>query len=569
MLKRRQPLPENNDTEPRIGVFICHCGSNIAGYLAMEALADYAKTLPHVAFVQRNLYTCSETGINEIKKGIEDNHLNRVVVASCSPRTHEPLFRSSCEEAGLNPYLFEMVNIRDQCSWVHMKEKEAGTEKAKDLIAMGVAKAALLKAQNPILSEITPRALVIGGGIAGMTAALGLAHRGYETILVERAATLGGMLNQLNKLGPSMIDAADVVQQKIRTVMDHPKVTVFTEATVKEVKGFIGKFQVNIETKPGIKTIDIGVIVVAVGGVPFVPLGLYGYDGQTVITQLELEKRLKNGPDPALKNIVMIQCAGGRSKERPYCSRICCQTAVKNAMLLKDHNPDTNVYILYRDMQMYGVENEEMFRDSKAKGIRYIHYDPSTPPVVESNTVKVYHPLMGKDMTLAADLVVLSTPLVAHEDAGETARLLRVPVDENGFFLEGHVKLKPLDFATDGVYLCGSARFPANIRETIAQGLGAASRASIPLSKGSVKVEPIISVLADEDACRGCGLCVALCPYGALEIEDTQKGRKVHVIDVACKGCGVCAATCYQHALSINSFTDEQLEAQINAFLDG
>jgi heterodisulfide reductase subunit A len=561
-------LPENNDAEPRIGVFICHCGSNIAGYLAMEALADYAKTLPHVTFVQRNLYTCSEAGINEIKKGIEDNNLNRVVVASCSPRTHEPLFRSSCEEAGLNPYLFEMVNIRDQCSWVHMKEKEDGTLKAKDLIAMGVAKAALLKAQNPILSEVTPRALVIGGGIAGMTAAQGLARRGYETVLVERQASLGGMLNQLNRLGPSMIDAADVVQQKIRAVMDHPKITVFTEARVTEVKGFIGKFQVNIETKSGIKAIDIGVIIVAVGGAPFIPHGMYGYDGQTVITQLELEQRLKKGSDPELKNIVMIQCAGGRSKERPYCSRICCQTAVKNAMLLKDHNPETNVYILYRDMQMYGVENEEMFRDSKVKGIRYIHYDPSTPPVVESNTVKVYHPLLGKDMTLAADLVVLSTPLVAQEDVEETARLLRVPVDENGFFLEGHVKLKPLDFATDGVFLCGSARFPANVRETIAQGLGAASRASIPLSKGSVKVEPIISVLADQDACRGCGLCVALCPYGALEIENTPEGRKVHVIDVACKGCGVCAATCYQHALSINSFTDEQIEAQINAFLD-
>lgn len=561
-------MPENNDAEPRIGVFICHCGSNIAGYLAMEALADYAKTLPHVTFVQRNLYTCSEAGINEIKKGIEDNNLNRVVVASCSPRTHEPLFRSSCEEAGLNPYLFEMVNIRDQCSWVHMKEKEDGTLKAKDLIAMGVAKAAHLKAQNPILSEVTPRALVIGGGIAGMTAAQGLARRGYETVLVERQASLGGMLNQLNRLGPSMIDAADVVQQKIRAVMDHPKITVFTEARVTEVKGFIGKFQVNIETKSGIKAIDIGVIIVAVGGAPFIPHGMYGYDGQTVITQLELEQRLKKGSDPELKNIVMIQCAGGRSKERPYCSRICCQTAVKNAMLLKDHNPETNVYILYRDMQMYGVENEEMFRDSKVKGIRYIHYDPSTPPVVESNTVKVYHPLLGKDMTLAADLVVLSTPLVAQEDVEETARLLRVPVDENGFFLEGHVKLKPLDFATDGVFLCGSARFPANVRETIAQGLGAASRASIPLSKGSVKVEPIISVLADQDACRGCGLCVALCPYGALEIENTPEGRKVHVIDVACKGCGVCAATCYQHALSINSFTDEQIEAQINAFLD-
>ena len=561
-------MPENTDTEPRIGVFICHCGSNIAGYLAMETLADYAETLPHVTFVQRNLYTCSETGINEIKKGIEDNNLNRVVVASCSPRTHEPLFRSSCEEAGLNPYLFEMVNIRDQCSWVHMKEKEDGTAKAKDLIAMGVAKAALLKAQEPILSEITPRALVIGGGIAGMTAALGLAHRGYETVLVEREASLGGLLNQLNRIGPGMIDAAEVVQQKIRAVTDHPKITVFTEARVTEVKGFIGKFQAGIETKTGIKTIDIGIIVVAVGGAPFIPHGMYGYDGETVITQLELENRLRQGFDPNIKNIVMIQCVGGRSKERPYCSRICCQTAVKNAMLIKDLNPESTVSILYRDMQMYGVENEEMYRDSKAKGIRYIHYDAATPPITESNTVKVYHPLLGKDMTLPADLVVLSTPLVAHEDAGETARLLRVPVDENGFFLEGHVKLKPLDFATDGIFLCGSARFPANIRETVAQGLGAVSRASIPLSKGSVKVEPIISVLADVDACRGCGLCVALCPYGALEIEDTQKGRKVHVIDVACKGCGVCAATCYQHALTINSFTDEQIEAQINAFLD-
>jgi len=561
-------LPENNHNEPRIGVFICHCGSNIAGYLDMEALADYAHTLPHVTFVQRNLYTCSETGINEIKKGIEDHNLNRVVVASCSPRTHEPLFRSSCEEAGLNPYLFEMVNIRDQCSWVHMKEKEDGTAKAKQLMAMGIAKAALLKAQNPISSKVTPRALIIGGGIAGLTAGIGLANRGYEVVLVERKTSLGGMLNQLNRIGPSMINAKDFVQEKIRTIMNHPKVTVFTEARVSDVKGFIGKFQVSIETRTGIKTIDIGVIVVAVGGAPFVPHGMYGYDGQTVITQFELEQRLKEGPDPEIKNIVMIQCVGIRNEERPYCSRICCQTSVKNAMLVKDHNPDAHVFILYRDMQMYGVENEEMFRDSKAKGVRYIHYDPAIPPKVESHKVKVYHSLFGKHMELPADLVVLSTPLVAHEDVGETSQLLRVPVDENGFFLEGHVKLKPLDFATDGIFLCGSARFPANIRETIAQGLGAAARASIPLSKGSVVVEPIISVLADEDACRGCGLCVPLCPYGALEIEHTQKGRKVHVIDVACKGCGVCAATCYQHALSINSFTDEQIDAQIEAFLE-
>jgi len=561
-------LPENNDQDIRIGVFICHCGSNIAGYLNMEELSDYAETLPNVTFVQRNLYSCSEGGINEIKNGIKEQNLNRVVVASCTPRTHEPLFRSSCEEAGLNPYLFEMVNIRDQCSWVHMREKEDGTAKAKDLIRMGVAKAALLEPQESITSEVCARALIIGGGLAGMTASTALARRGYEVVLVEKEENLGGMLNHLNKLGPTMTDANDLMEEKIQEIVQHAKITVFTQSRVTAVQGFIGKFEADIQTESGIKKIDIGVILMATGGNAFVPEGLYGYDGQRVITQLEMEQLLKNGLDSDIKNVVMIQCVGSRNQERPYCSRICCQTAVKNAILIKDHNPDTRVSIIYRDMQMYGVENEEMFRDSKAKGVRYIHYDPARSPQVESDQVRVYHSLLGREMTLSADLVVLSTPLVAPEDAGITSQILRVPVDENGFFLEGHVKLKPLDFATDGIFLCGSARFPANIRETVAQGLGAASRASIPLSRGSVVVEPIISVLADEDACRGCGLCVALCPYGALEIRHTEKGRKVHVIDVACKGCGVCAATCYQHALTINSYTDQQLEAQIDAFLD-
>jgi len=562
-------LPENNDQDVRIGVFICHCGSNIAGYLEMEELEEFAKTLPNVTFVQRNLYTCSETGINEIKKGIKEQNLNRVVVASCTPRTHEPLFRSSCAEAGMNPYLFEMTNIRDQCSWVHMHQKEAGTEKAKDLIRMGVAKAALLEPKEPIMSEVCPRGLVIGGGIAGMGAALSLANRGYEVVLVERQEKLGGMLNKLNKLGPGMTSAEEFALEKIKAVTDHPKITVFTKARVKQVEGFIGKYKVDVETETGVKNIDIGVIVVATGATSFVPTGMYGYDGEKVITQLELEALLKKGLDSSVKNVVMIQCVGARNEERPYCSRICCQTAVKNAMLIRDEVPDARVSILYRDMQMYGVENEEMFRDSKAKGVRYINYDPASPPEVGPEGVKVHHALLGRDMDLPADLVVLSTPLVSNEDAHETSQLLRVPVDDNGFFLEAHVKLRPLDFATDGVFLCGSARFPANVRETVAQGLGAASRASIPLSKGSVVVEPIISVLANEDACRGCGLCVALCPYGALEIQHTEKGRKVHVIDVACKGCGVCAATCYQHALTINSFTDQQLTAELDAYLGG
>lgn len=561
-------MPEKNE-DIRIGVFVCDCGSNIAGYLDTQDIADYAKKLPHVVFVQRNLYTCSEGGINEIKKGIKEQNLNRVVVASCTPRTHEPLFRSSCGEVGLNPYLFEMVNIRDQCSWVHMKEKEDGTAKAKDLIRMGVAKAALLEPQETITSEVKTRALVIGGGIAGMTASLAFAHRGYEVVLVEKEKVLGGMLNSLNKLGPTMIEARTLAEEKIRAVTEQPKITVFTEARVAQVQGFIGKYKVDIETQSGTKKIDIGVIVVASGARAFVPEGLYGYDGKRVITQLEMEKLLKKGLDPGIKNIVMIQCVGSRNEERPYCSRICCQTAVKNAILIKEHNPNAKVSVLYRDMQMYGVENEEMWRDSKAKGVRYLNYDPADPPEVGSDSVKVHHALLGKDMHLPADLVVLSTPIISNDDVEVTSRHLRIPIDENGFFMEGHVKLKPLDFATTGIFLCGSARFPANIRETVAQGLGAASRASIPLTKGSVEVEPVISVLADEDACRGCGLCVALCPYGALEIRDTEKGRKVHVIDVACKGCGVCAATCYQHALTINSFTDEQIGAQVAAYLEG
>ncbi|MCF8143647.1 MAG: CoB--CoM heterodisulfide reductase iron-sulfur subunit A family protein [Deltaproteobacteria bacterium] len=533
----------------------------------MEELGDYAETLPHVTFVQRNLYTCSEGGINEIKKGIKEQNLNRVVVASCTPRTHEPLFRSSCGEAGLNPYLFEMVNIRDQCSWVHMKEEENGTNKAKDLIRMGVAKAALLEPQEVIISEVQVRALVIGGGISGMTAALALATRGYEVVLVEKEEALGGMLNRLNRLGPTMTPASDFAAEKVRAVTDHPNITVFTHAKVAEVQGFIGKYKVDIETESGVKNIDIGVIIVATGARAFVPEGLYHYDGKRVITQFEMETLLKEGLNPDIKNVVMIQCVGSRNEERAYCSRICCQTAVKNAMLIREQNPDAKVSILYRDMQMYGVENEEMFRDSKAGGVRYMYYDPERPPQVEPDKVRTYHALLGREIELPADLVVLSTPLVSQEDAEITSRLLRVPIDKNGFFLEGHVKLKPLDFATDGIFLCGSARFPANIREAVAQGLGAASRASIPLSKGSVVVEPIISVLADEDACRGCGLCVALCPYGALEIQRTETGRKVHVIDVACKGCGVCAATCYQHALSINSFTDRQIRSQLEAYL--
>ncbi|MGO8945606.1 MAG: CoB--CoM heterodisulfide reductase iron-sulfur subunit A family protein [Syntrophobacteraceae bacterium] len=567
LLRRLRRRGAQLTEEIRIGVFVCDCGSNIAGYLDVKSLAEYAKTLPNVVFVKENLYTCSEGGINEIKAAIKGQNLNRVVVASCTPRTHEPLFRGTCAEGGLNPYLFEMVNIRDQCSWVHMQERETGTNKARDLIRMGVAKAALLKPQEPIQSPMDPRAMVIGGGIAGMTAALAIANRGYEVTLVEKSADLGGLLLQLDKLAPSGADAAEIVRRQAGAVRSHPNIRLFTSTVIDEVKGYIGNFKVSTSTNGSKAQFETGVIVVATGAQVFKPAGLYGYDGRKVITQLEFEEVLKSKTFAA-KNVVMIQCVGARNEERKYCSRICCMVAIKNAIEIKQSNPEAGVRILYRDIQAYGTENEALFQHAKELGVIFIKYDPARPPKVEEGKVIVYHDLLGREIALPQDLVVLSTPLVAGGDNETISQLLRVSLDGNKFFLEAHVKLKPLDFATDGIYLCGNAHYPANVREAVSQALGAASRASIPLSKGVMSVEPIVSTLADEDACRGCGLCAALCPYGALEIVRGEKGRKVRVIPVACKGCGVCAATCYQHALSVNSYTDRQIGEQIKAFLD-
>ena len=552
--------------EIRIGVFVCDCGSNIAGYLNVKELAEYSKTLPNVVFVKENLYTCSENGINEIKAAIKAEKLNRAIVASCTPRTHEPLFRGTCEEAGLNAYLFEMVNIRDQCSWVHMQEKEGGTAKAKDLIRMGVAKAALLQPQETIQSDVDPRAMVVGGGIAGMTAAMALANRGFEVTLVEKAPELGGMLLRLDKLAPSGVDASVFAAQQTELVQKNPKIRVLTSTTLNEVQGYIGHFKVSATSDGKSEEFGVGVIILATGAQVLKPIGFYNYDGQKVITQLELEDRLKAKTLDA-KNVVMIQCVGARMEERKYCSRICCMVAIKNAIAIKEKNPAAGVRILYRDIQAYGVENEALYQHAKELGVIFIKYDPAKPPKVESGKVVVYHDLLGRDLDLPQDLVVLSTPLIYGEDNEAVSRMLRVSIDANKFFLEGHVKLKPLDFATDGIYLCGNAHYPASMREAISQALGAASRASIPLSKGVMTVEPIVSNLVDEEACRGCGLCVALCPYGALEVVRTEKGRKVRVIPVACKGCGVCAATCYQHALSINSYSDAQVGEQIKAFL--
>ncbi len=548
----------------RIGVFVCDCGSNIAGFLDVPKVVEYAKTLPHVVFAKENLYSCSETGITEIKDSIKEHTLTRVVVASCTPRTHEPTFRLACEEAGVNPFYFEMVNIREQCSWVHMQSREDATNKAKDLVRIGVAKAALLDAQEFIIADVNRKALVIGGGIAGLTAAIALSRRGFEVVLVEKEKELGGRLNDLNRLYPYGVKASELIGGKIKEATSSSLIEIHTSSIIKNVRGYVGNYEVDIETGGQGVHVSCGIIIVATGASVLEPKALYNYNGRNIITQVELERRLQKGKIKA-DGIVMIQCVGARTEERNYCSRTCCMTAVKNASLLKEKMPDTRVFVLYQDMQCYGVEGEALFRKAKEMGVIFINYDPDNPPVVEEKSVKVYHQLMGREMEIEYDLVVLSTPMIPGEDTDALSKLLRVPRDENGFFLEAHVKLRPLDFATDGIYLCGSAHWPADTRESISQALGAVSRASIHLARGSVKVDPIVSTLEDEDLCKGCGLCAALCPYGAIEIIDTPKGKKAGMISVACKGCGVCGATCYHRAIKMNHFTNEQVSAQMAA----
>ncbi len=556
-------LEEKSDV--RVGVFVCDCGSNIAGYLQMKDLVEYAKTLPNVVFVQENLYTCSEGGINEIKEAIPRENLNRVVVASCTPRTHEPLFMSACEEAGLNPYLFEMANIRDQCSWVHMKEGEKGTERAKAQIGMAVAKSARLRELSRIKLGLYHSAVVIGGGVSGMSTAMALGNMGYEVDLVEKQDRLGGLLNDLNLVLPAHEPPSILVNDLTTRLESNPKVKIHTLSEVKKVEGYVGNYIVTLSDNGTESKINAGVIVVAVGARVLKPEGLFSYDGEKVITHIELEAMLKQGVSQP-KNVVIVQCVGSRCEERTYCSRICCMTAVKNAILLKEAEPATNVTILYRDMQMYGVENEDMFRKSKEMGVRYVTYDPDRPPAVENGQVKVYHLRMGKEMAIPADLVVLSTPLIAQEDVGDISTMLKVPVNANGFFLEGHVKLKPLDFATDGVYLCGNARFPSTIREAISQGLGAASRAAGVLSKEALYTSGVVAEI-NADTCCGCLGCVDVCPYGAINYMEDRGVCQVN--KVLCKGCGGCAATCPSASARLEGFSNDQIYAQIEQALAG
>ncbi|MEM2319985.1 MAG: CoB--CoM heterodisulfide reductase iron-sulfur subunit A family protein [Candidatus Bathyarchaeia archaeon] len=567
-VKEYPPQRDVSQEEPRIGVFICHCGINIGGIVRVPEVVEYAKKLPNVVYAEANLYTCSDDTQKRIKEKIKEYNLNRVVVASCTPRTHEPLFRETIREAGLNPYLFEMANIRDQCSWVHMHEPDKATEKAKDLVRSAVAKARLLKPlKNPTVN-VTPVALVIGGGVSGMTAALELANQGFEVHLVEREKELGGHVRKIYYLLEGE-DPQEYLKRLVKAVMENKLICTYLGAEVVEVSGFVGNFKSKIRlSNGGEKQIEHGVVIVATGAVEYKPKEyLYGVDPR-VITQQELEEKVAKGEFKAEK-VVMIQCVGARNEERPNCARICCGQAIKNALRIKELNPDAEVYVLYKDVRSYGLR-EEYYREAAAKGVLFISYSDDRKPKVSSDggklIVSFYEPVLKQEVQVEPDIVVLSAATVPNPDNKRIAEMLKVPLTKDGFFLEAHMKLRPVDFQTDGVFLCGMAHSPKFIDESISQACAAAARAATILSKKALEMEGIVANV-DEDLCSGCRICEFLCPYGAIEMLKKEEKTVAHVIDALCKGCGVCGTACPTKAITLGHFTTEEILAQVRAIL--
>jgi len=645
--------------EPKIGVYTCHCGINIGGVVDIDAVKDYAATLPNVVVSEEYKYFCSDPGQEMIQKDIKEKGLNRVVVAACSPRLHEPTFRRAVKEAGLNPYLFEFANIREHDSWVHQNEPEAATEKAKDLVRMAVAKARLLE---PLISEtvsVDNKALVIGGGVAGIQAALDLGDMGFQTYLVEKQPTIGGRMAQLDKTFPTLDCSMCILAPKMVDCGKHENIELISYAEVKKVDGFIGNFKVEVEKKPryideslctgcgscsevcpieipnyfdeGVgmvkatyipfpqavplcSTIDkdyciecklcdqvcgnmaikhdqepetieleVGTIIVATGYDPYDPTEkkewAYG-QAENVVTGLELERYINaSGPTQghvvkpsdgkAPKSVAFIQCVGSRDEQidKPYCSRVCCMYAMKNAQLIMDHEPDTEVTIYYMDIRAFGKGFEEFYKRSQEKyGIQFIRGRPAT--VLENPdktlTIRAEDTLLGKVTEYDYDMVALSVGLQPPEGAEELRQTLALSKSADGFLMEAHPKLRPVDTLTDGVFLAGVAQGPKDIPDAVAQASGAAARAAIPMIKGEVEIEPIIAIV-DEDVCGGCEVCLELCPFGAIERID----EKAHINIALCKGCGTCVAACPSGALDQQHFKTSQIFAQIEAAMNG
>jgi heterodisulfide reductase subunit A len=574
-LSRKREYPPERDAsgeEPRIGVFVCHCGANIGRVVDVPSVVEYALTLPNVVHAQEDLFTCSTDAAQRIADAIREKGLNRVVVAACTPRTHEPLFRDTLREGGINPYYFEFANIREHCSWVHSREKEAATRKAKDIVRMSVARAALLQPLQEFELPVDKRGLVVGGGVAGMTAALSLANQGFEVYLVEKDKDLGGIARRIHYTLEGM-DVQAYLSDIIRQVNEHPLIHKYTDSTITEASGYVGNFITKVTSGGRLKEIHHGITIIATGAEEYKPTEyLYGKDDR-VMTLLELEDKIakKEARVTGSQSLVMIQCVGCRNEERNYCSRVCCNNAITCALKLKEINPQMDIYIIYRDMRTYGFA-EDYYREAANREVKFIRYEPDDKPQVEAAQegdkrilrVTVTDPILGKKIAIDADLLALAAAVIPSATSNEISKLFKVPLNPDGFFLEAHVKLRPVDFAADGVFLCGIAHYPKHITESIAQAYGAAGRAATILSKDTVTASGAICEV-NESECVGCGQCQAVCKYGAIELRDTPQGKKARVIPVLCKGCGLCNTKCPTGAISAKHYTDEQILAEIDA----
>jgi heterodisulfide reductase subunit A len=655
--KSKKPAPEQ---QPRIGVFVCHCGLNIGGTVDVEKVADHAASLPDVVFSGANLYTCSEPGQEEIKNAIREHRLNRVVVASCSPRLHEPTFRQSCAEVGLNPYLFEMANIREQCSWVHLHDKEAATRKAMDLVNMSVARARLLEPQTEMTVPVTQRALVIGGGVAGIQASLDLADAGFQVTLVEKGGSIGGHMAQIDKTFPTMDCSICILAPKMAEAGRHPNIQLLTMSEVEHVEGYVGNFRVRVRKRPryvsgectscgdcthecpqiapdefnaGLSTrkgiyipfvqavpstyiidmdlclnkegivacdkclqackakciqfsqkeeileLEVGTIIVSTGVDVFDPTTLteYGYRRfPNVITSLEFE-RLINAGGPSQGNLIrpsdqkvpkkvaFLQCIGSRStRSNKYCSNICCMNTIKDSLLIKEHWPNTEIKVFYIDIRAFGKGFEDLFRRSRREGVDFIRgipgeiiQDPETDDLI----------LIGENMLLGqwykyqVDMVILSVGIEPRRDGKRLQQILNLSTGQDGFFLEAHPKLKPVDTASSGIFLAGCAEGPKDVKDSVTQASAAAARAGILMSRGEVTIEAITARI-DPEVCTGCGMCMKVCPYNAIE-KDEETGI-TQVVEASCAGCGTCAAECQFGAVRMLHFSDDQIYAQIS-----
>jgi heterodisulfide reductase subunit A len=565
-VKTYPPERDISDEPPRVGVFVCHCGSNIASVVDVERVVKETRKLPFVIHAERNVYTCADDSQDRIKAMIARHRLNRVVVASCTPRTHEPIFRDTLRDAGLNPFLLDMANIRDQCSWVHSSNADRATDKAVDLVRMAVARTARLMPLQQELVPVNNAALVIGGGVAGMTAALALADQGFPVHLVEKDAQLGGTAQQLHHT----LDGRDIqafLADTIHRLTNHPRITVYLRSRAAKVEGHIGNFHSTILGDPKSIEIQHGVIVVATGATEHKPQS-FGY-GQNprVITQLELTDRLGRGELslPEKATIAMIQCVEQRNTDRPYCSRVCCTSAVKNALQLRKLYPQARIIVFYRDMRTYGFR-EAAYREAREKGILFVRYAPEQPPELTLNgrlQLRAGEPSLQRDLHIEPDLLVLAAPMIPRADRDELSELLRVPLNADGFFLEAHMKLRPVDFASEGLFLCGTAHAPKFLTETIAQANAVAGRAASILSKKKMPVGGQ-TAWVDPDKCISCMTCVHVCPYMAPRVNEFNKAE---VQGATCMGCGSCTAECPAKAITLRHFVDNQILAAVSSLL--